>query len=142
MGKDLKDVLATPANLSPESLQRGTAQQSIFVGDDTQVWGIVARLLTSVDDMELYEARDGNQFAFLSTVPPKSPRGGADAKQVTWYKTGTVLFRNMEPISPAELTDAEVAAGRIYANHYGFIELSDAELKAAQKIVDAVPATE
>lgn len=128
MTRSLTDVLASPAR----TLQQipGGQQISVFYPSDEMCWAAIGVVMQAENDIEVYDPRDGNMNAFLSSKAPgqRSRPGQPPVKQVTYYKSGTLLFKNVATVDPATISEADIAAGQLLANKYGFINLSDDEV--------------
>ena len=106
-------------------------------------WAAVGRVMQAGSDIEVYDPRDGNMNAFLSSKAPgqRSRPGQPPVKQVTFYKSGTLLFKNVATVDPATITEADIAGGQLLAHKYGFIDLSEDEIaELAEQAGAEIPA--
>ena len=140
MANELEELLASSEQVTEAAGGAGSAQVSEYYPVDL-LWAVAARAATSIDGAKMYEARDGNQLAFISTSPPRAGgrnrrrQQGPPTKQVTIYKSGAVIFNNVAVIDVTSLTPQEVATGQLMAHQAKQVELTPAEVKALQGIV-------
>jgi hypothetical protein len=140
MANALEELLASSEQVTKTAGGTAAAQVPEYYPVD-MLWAVAARAVTSIDGAKMYEGRDANQLAFISTTPPRS--GGRNRKragqvatqQVTIYKSGSVTFNNVDVIDIASLTVQEVAAGQLLAHQSGQVKLTPAEVSNFQAIV-------
>lgn len=134
----LQDVLASSGAVTKQAAEGARPMVGARYPSDL-IWAVVVRAQALIEGSEIYPGRDpnGNQIAFVSNRPPgqNTPAGAPPAEQVTAFRQGSATFNGVAVIDASTLTDGEIAAGKLLANDAGMLDLSDADIKALQKVV-------
>jgi hypothetical protein len=137
MAKSLKDVLASSEQVAIKAGVGGNPMVAESYPTDL-LWAVAAKATASIEGAVMYDGRDDFQLAFISTRPPGSnpQRNAPKPQQVTIYRSGRVVFNRVAIIDPTSFSEAELAAGQLFAQKAGHIELDEAEIKALTKTVE------
>lgn len=136
----LSDVLASSTAVTKQAAEGARPMVGARYPIDL-IWAVVVRAKNDIEGAEIYPGRDpnGNQIAFVSNRPPGQnvPAGAAPAEQVTAFRQGSATFNGAAVIDASTLTNGEIALGKLLANDAGMADLSDADIKALTKVVEA-----